>query len=862
VLLDPAGGVARAKLGKLLRADLLITLREVEGSPPSLMLSVCETMGGLRLLTRQLPAVGTVESQTDTLAALVAGAIAKRQEGITEICAIPPFVNQDFERKFDTLQAAYAKVVEQALLKRRGTLVVELEEAQSIGRELAIGGISRVMRQAPLYVLGEFRSSKGTDGSVELKIIFKRGEKEVQRMESPPLPAERVGKYLLQAVNLLPDVEPVTVTRPATAPTSNPAKIEAAELRARGELFQSLGNNLEALALYEASLLLDVRQPRVHYNAVVLLKKLPERDPHIADFRVSANAHAEELLENTARETEHLEAFLHGARLTGGDGLTGAEIDQFICDNAMLHSSFGSLPFKKRMLELERQRSDVVLSVLTDRVRAENYDFMYSLHWIGVTIAWVYDADREEKKERCLRFINAIKDVPQAEFAANSLLQLNYDYDATRDAAFLKRVAEIDGPTARAAAEGARRYLAELHASRLEYDRMAATQPGGVPLPVYPKPRNGSARIAGKLTLEPIAFTAVDAEGHSCDLPRNISGWQNYGGVTDHAFDLVRDNRAVYLLREPGKLIRIYSNVDPRTDITEMGFDGKYVWIVFKKADPLLVIVDAVSLQQWSFTAADGLMPMTLGAVVCGLKPGHAMVGGGFGRAWLAMADFDPKHGLNVKVFLEAREERNVNDYHAWEGIHLPFTPRGVTPLIAPDGRTRGIIVGRHRDEPVGGGPLWIDPATLEVRAWAGTDYAPVALSKYATQPNGRVTQIGWTLVRYLSDPSKPLPPRKAGAYDCLTDEQIVVFDEAVHLSPRGIFILDGELFFLGSEVWSSRKPLESMDKWDVPVSVSFGRARPSAVYGPIIFSNNASEAQSMPTIYRIRLTRTSAQHP
>jgi len=96
------------------------------------------------------------------------------------------------------------------------------------------------------------------------------------------------------------------------------------------------------------------------------------------------------------------------------------------------------------------------------------------------------------------------------------------------------------------------------------------------------------------------------------------------------------------------------------------------------------------------------------------LAPGRVCLAGSFGRAWLAIATFDPKEAKSVKVFHEAREavEAKVKQ---WARSTLAFAPACMFVLHGDNGERR-VLIGRNcREGEVESHPLLVDPDTLAV---------------------------------------------------------------------------------------------------------------------------------------------------
>ena len=253
----------RAALGKMLKADLLIFLAGSQEPKPHVLVVVCETARGLRLCAE--PVFLTKQAETDVAAMQkkVEEAAKKGQEKITDIVAVPPLLNNSLTQEADNLQGGLAYFVEQTLLRRPGLVVVELAEAKALAREMAISGAPGIERQLPLYLLGEYRVD-GSGGDRRCRFAWRllRGENELGRREEKELSWAAFPRRIQQAATELIDKAAGKKVQP-----SDPAA-EAKHLADREHAFAAIGQWQQALALAEASLLLNPDQPAVHGDAL------------------------------------------------------------------------------------------------------------------------------------------------------------------------------------------------------------------------------------------------------------------------------------------------------------------------------------------------------------------------------------------------------------------------------------------------------------------------------------------------------------------------------------------------------------------------------------------------------------------
>ncbi|MDD3927006.1 MAG: hypothetical protein PHT33_10175, partial [bacterium] len=215
LMLSPEGGASRVKAGRLLKADLLVLLqmteKEVEDENKAkrrvrtIEVVISETGGGLRLMIRTLPAGDVIEADASALETAIREGIKKYKERIVEICAVPPFMSKDLSHQYDYLQTAYAKLVEQSLLRQSGIVVVELAEARAIAEEMSLtGDTAGIKRNLPLYIMGEYRNDGIEDKrQTRIALTLKRGDKELKGINSQMMTPEETAGYISDQITKL-----------------------------------------------------------------------------------------------------------------------------------------------------------------------------------------------------------------------------------------------------------------------------------------------------------------------------------------------------------------------------------------------------------------------------------------------------------------------------------------------------------------------------------------------------------------------------------------------------------------------------------------------------------------------------------
>lgn len=137
----PGGVDERVKLGRVLKADLLVLVlvRPVKGAKnPAIEVVVSETAGGLRLFTHAVPVIADAAVDVAGLVDAVKMGIARYDDEITAIVAVPPIVSRDLGYEFEHLKGAYAKLAESVVLGRPGMVVVEIAEANALAKEIGL----------------------------------------------------------------------------------------------------------------------------------------------------------------------------------------------------------------------------------------------------------------------------------------------------------------------------------------------------------------------------------------------------------------------------------------------------------------------------------------------------------------------------------------------------------------------------------------------------------------------------------------------------------------------------------------------------------------------------------------------------
>jgi hypothetical protein len=311
---SPEDPSARLKLGRLARADMLVVLREQQTPTYHLQIVVFESRQGLRLLVEPAALTNDFDADAHRLGQIIISAIRKLEEGITSIVAVPDFACDDLTHEFADAGAAYASVVEQSLLKRKGVVVVEIAEAQAIAREMAVGGSVGIDRRLPYILLGNYSNSGLPKARIQaVHLALKQGEAQVAELAKPNIePADLVATLVDQTDQLVGS----KLAKRSSLPDSD---ADARQLQQRGAEFLNAGEYRQGLALCDASLLLKSTY-RAHRDAafgdlaICLAERAADRQLISAtdtDSQMPADSQA-----RFQEGLDHVEAWMKLSRLT------------------------------------------------------------------------------------------------------------------------------------------------------------------------------------------------------------------------------------------------------------------------------------------------------------------------------------------------------------------------------------------------------------------------------------------------------------------------------------------------------------------------------------------------------------------
>lgn len=680
-------GANRMALGKLLKADILILMQTgVKNDERYAEVVVAETSGGLRLAARPVLLSPDLEADAAALEQVVDEALGKYGESITEVYAVPPFVSHDLTYEHEHLKAAYAEVLQQALLARPGVLVVELAEAEALAKEFELTTSEEgVTRRLPLYLLGEYRhEGLGDQRQVTITIQLKRGNQQIHESRRQTRPSE-AATYLRQtAARLLQTDQP--------SPALPDAAVEARELADRAAVFLRLADWPEALSLLEASLLLDPDRPDVRVEAVRAATE--QIRPATRTDTTEGHAEATRL---RRRAFEHCrQVFRAGSASMFAAAMDVYPVRRSIQSN-MSFDDFRGNPLVSdetlRQVEaLIRDEKSLVDELTERKFESEQWESVGELNLAAEidfpteryadTVEFIlehqdkFDEDYKKsffqhiatKSVERRGFLQQLVDSPDLDEEIRRLAKMGVDY--------------IDKETGYG-------YLVERPRENAP-DEEAST--GGLTF----RPMNLRYTFEGKEH----RFVSVNclALENGIDL-----FWQ-----------------ASVLFKVTGKYEKatlLSTHVDQHC---RLEYDGRYVWFVGKNSE--LWVVDPVDEESWEIGPQHGIPAATYenspgeryssAKVVVPVSPGEAIVVGEMGRTWLAHVTMSPDGEHQVRVFHEAKESlptgaesiprpgesSEVYD-NAWRNTRIAFQPgKGVVlPMPRESGSEKPCVFIKRR---------------------------------------------------------------------------------------------------------------------------------------------------------------------
>ena len=245
---------ARLQVGKTLGAQgLMLLSMEKHAGRDALRFDLCDCRYGVRLRSEMLPyAAADREGLVQRCVARLGEVRRQHESGVRRIVCVTDFVSRNVQNTFAYMQAACGQLLRERLLRVPGVAVVELDEAEAIGRERQLQGTE--IRESPtLFIRGEFRVVAAPDKTadvVNLKVELFDG-RQTRDISRAGVPLGGVADVLTG------DVAAEILEHMDAAGHGLKTRELAQAIAQRAQAFASLGLLDRAASLREAVLMID-----------------------------------------------------------------------------------------------------------------------------------------------------------------------------------------------------------------------------------------------------------------------------------------------------------------------------------------------------------------------------------------------------------------------------------------------------------------------------------------------------------------------------------------------------------------------------------------------------------------------------
>jgi len=191
----------RISVGSLVGADVLVLVgRENTISGEMIRVLVCDSATGARIGQGRM---AVHHEGIEPLADTVEEVLSRFSGRVETVVTVMDFISHDLEGDYAHLQKDLAELIRQTLSSQKGIAVVEIDEARSISREMALRG-GEVRRVVPLRIIGEYRTHRLAEGGprISMTISIGRGDKEDVKLELENLPVDRASHFLMETVRV------------------------------------------------------------------------------------------------------------------------------------------------------------------------------------------------------------------------------------------------------------------------------------------------------------------------------------------------------------------------------------------------------------------------------------------------------------------------------------------------------------------------------------------------------------------------------------------------------------------------------------------------------------------------------------
>ncbi len=681
---SPGSVGKRAEIGRLLGADLLVSLAYRKGDVPFYELIGSESSTGMRRYRGRVPATGKIEADVRTIHEKILDAVAVHQQPVRVVCAVPPFVCADLSFDHSRWKGAYMRLVEMELMGMQEVAVVEFEEAQAISEELRIvGKQTSVSRHLPFYFLGEYRMDRRNPANPPfIRVVLRQGTTTLGQQELTDDVETSGAAFIRSAVRKL-----AVMHLEQSASEGDRAK-EVAILRDRARRLFTLGRFAETAELAEACLLLDTRDSEIRKLAFVSYGRMARALTVKNGVYTKAPDPLRLSLRYSAIGIQHLEGYL---RLVAPDEMPPSLsnlMSECGCFSASGIKGSGDVDLIAQLNVLSTGYKDMCIRVLEFRYanRTLTHHFMSAL--LGRSIR-CYAGTLEASLGYRLRIARLLAGA-KSPFHNGLIGQYMQDLlddgiherkkEGAAYTAFLNQLKDLNHPFVRDLVSAEERAIVQRRKAVPNRPR-AAVAPRKKPK----TPAPGTPHVG----FDPITDLALPADF-------KVVGLQQCGEQVDLIWGF-NGPRRIYLMREKGHPEEVFV-ADNKHTLGQPAFDGRYVWFPVAGPERAVLLIDPRTAEVMRFTPEDGL-PMYIHGLCAALEEGQACFVGAMDRecrAYVATLSLGSDGARTVTVVHEAvhtfTTEMAATDYR--KDPQLSFIPKFAVMGRGPDHQPQ-LLIGR-----------------------------------------------------------------------------------------------------------------------------------------------------------------------
>ena len=772
-----AAGPGRLQLPNFTGADALLLLNlENHGGTNTLKetLSDCGSGALMGLDFRSWPP-SHLGQAADEAAKLAVAVLARFPRGVERVVGLGQIRCRNLEYTYDHLQIGFTRLIQFGFMQKEGIAAMDLEEATALRSELQQTGRTRVNVQLPVFVQGEFEV-KGTPPArqtVELAIKVTDSASTVRSIGSSDLALEAVPEYLT-----------MTLPREVLAGSSSNASLSSdrqfALLVARAEEWDRLAEWNMAAELREAALLIKPEAAKERLRLVLRHKDPAERRVHLEYLirhgqidRPQATAlfcdvtpvvaptplmfFSDELQKKMLRRRQQKIGDLTRVYplilgLPAGGASTNQEVENWgealqrllIAEDVEMYKLvLSGITTSPEAPDMARRFAEYLLdpAAVASSTNGVSPVACFVKHYHHPPSKEALRSLRKSKYPMDLFFVasSEMRDTtlsPKVRYlAANQVVRLLEEH-STRGRWF---VSPTDNHAGYNLMQKARKLLMGL-ASQVEQEpAKPMVYSLRFPAPGFPEQK------PTEIVKEGIPLKVRRLTGQVVEvLPFGQAADQRPNVLNCGTFDVLWSQRELLLQREPGVVIEVLADFEPR--LSDVKWDGKFFWLGTLNAGVWVANSNGKVLNR--IGASDGLPPVTEcmgynGSRGLYLEPtatGRVCVVGQVAkdpkdvespvRTWCAMLDFNGTIA-SVDVFHEAR--RVITDSEKAESLlpdqEFSFTPMWIRHHRDPQTGKDYVYIGRYSRTRMWWGmqnrPLRVEVATRRVTV----DPAPPAFS-------------------------------------------------------------------------------------------------------------------------------------